>query len=126
MPWNQKSNRGWSPLHLAVYFGHTAVAKLLLEHDADVNIVNSVGDTPLHRAAYTGRHEAVTLLVQHKADIHVINAEGFSPKDVARNKDINKLLEAAENHRTLETSPKNSCRSVQEMATWTNTVQGCS
>ncbi|XP_071144219.1 oxysterol-binding protein-related protein 1-like isoform X2 [Mytilus edulis] len=100
---NQKSNRGWSPLHLAVYFGHTAVAKLLLEHDADVNIVNSVGDTPLHRAAYTGRHEAVTLLVQHKADIHVINAEGFSPKDVARNKDINQLLEAAENHENLET-----------------------
>ena len=50
-----KANLGWSPLHLASYFGHIEVATILLLHKADVNIVNQNGDTPLHRAAFTGR-----------------------------------------------------------------------
>lgn len=51
----QKANLGWTPLHLASYFGHFDVAELLLEHGAYVDSLNCEGDTPLHKAAYTGR-----------------------------------------------------------------------
>ncbi|KAL3200828.1 hypothetical protein MRX96_013096 [Rhipicephalus microplus] len=51
----QKANLGWTPLHLACYFGHFDVAELLLQHGAYVDVINREGDTPLHKAAYTGR-----------------------------------------------------------------------
>uniref|UniRef100_A0A8D0FYA8 Oxysterol binding protein like 1A n=1 Tax=Strix occidentalis caurina TaxID=311401 RepID=A0A8D0FYA8_STROC len=50
-----KSNMGWTPLHLACYFGHAVVVEGLLKAGADVNVLNDMGDTPLHRAAFTGR-----------------------------------------------------------------------
>src|SRR6266853_1039760 len=43
---------GWTPLHLAAFFGHTKIAELLIAHDADVaaRSRNSNGNTPLHAA----------------------------------------------------------------------------
>src|SRR5438876_5706632 len=47
---NAYSVDGWTPLHLAAFFGHTKVAELLLGLDADVTAKsrNSNGNTPLH------------------------------------------------------------------------------
>ncbi|KAG7228738.1 hypothetical protein INR49_008516 [Caranx melampygus] len=50
-----KSNLGWTPLHLACYFGHKDVVEELLKAGADVNLPNNIGDTALHKAAFTGR-----------------------------------------------------------------------
>ncbi|KAL3891287.1 hypothetical protein ACJMK2_003550 [Sinanodonta woodiana] len=93
-----KGKRGYSALHLAAYFGHRDVVQLLLENDADVNILNNDGDTPLHKAAYTGRESTVMLLLEHNADVNIRNAEDQTPKDVSQNKQIKKVLEAAEAH----------------------------
>lgn len=46
---------GWTPLHLATYFGHLHVVEYLLTRDADVNAINENGDTCLHKAAFIGR-----------------------------------------------------------------------
>jgi ankyrin repeat protein len=38
---------GYTPLHIAVYYGYFDIVPILLEHGADVNIQDSRGDTPL-------------------------------------------------------------------------------
>ncbi|XP_063155265.1 oxysterol-binding protein-related protein 1 isoform X2 [Candoia aspera] len=91
-----KSNLGWTPLHLACYFGHTSVVKDLLEVGADVNVLNDMGDTPLHRAAFTGRKEVVMLLLECDADTSIVNGNGQTAKEVTHNKEIQEMLEAVE------------------------------
>lgn len=46
---------GWTPLHLATYFGHKDVMEILLSKTVDINAINEVGDTCLHKAAFIGR-----------------------------------------------------------------------
>lgn len=92
----QKSNHGWTPLHLACYFGHESIVELLIKHGSDINVVNDTGDTPLHKASYTGREELVLLLLSKNADVFIRNSENQAAKDVAKNSDIKKLLQAAE------------------------------
>ncbi|XP_047443625.1 oxysterol-binding protein-related protein 1 isoform X2 [Mugil cephalus] len=91
-----KSNLGWTPLHLACYFGHTDVVEELLKAGADVNLPNNIGDTPLHKAAFTGRKEVVMLLLHYDACATVINGTALIPKDVTQNAEIRGMLEAAE------------------------------
>ncbi|XP_073535277.1 oxysterol-binding protein-related protein 1 isoform X1 [Phyllobates terribilis] len=91
-----KSNMGWTPLHLACYFGHREVVEELLKAGADVNVLNDMGDTPLHRAAFTGRKELVMLLLESNADTVGINGEGQTAADVAQEKEIKTMLEAAQ------------------------------
>lgn len=50
---------GWTPLHLATYFGHLHVCEYLLARNADVNAINENGDTALHKAAFIGREVRV-------------------------------------------------------------------
>lgn len=95
-----KSNLGWTPLHLATYFGHRDVMEILLHRDAEINAINDNGDTALHKAAFIGREDIVMLLLQHNADVNIINGEGRLPRDMTPTseigKEINKLLRAAE------------------------------
>ncbi|XP_008280194.1 oxysterol-binding protein-related protein 1 isoform X2 [Stegastes partitus] len=91
-----KSNLGWTPLHLACYFGHKDVVEELLKAGADVNLPNNIGDTPLHKAAFTGRKEVVMLLLHYDACATVINGTAQIPKDVTQNAEIRGMLEAAE------------------------------
>lgn len=91
-----KSNLGWTPLHLACYFGHKDVVEELLRVGADVNLPNNIGDTPLHKAAFTGRKEVVMLLLHYDACATVINGTAQIPKDVTQNAEIRGMLEAAE------------------------------
>ncbi|XP_059580145.1 oxysterol-binding protein-related protein 1 isoform X2 [Alligator mississippiensis] len=88
-----KSNLGWTPLHLACYFGHANVVEDLLKAGADLNVLNNMGDTPLHRAAFTGRKEVVMLLLQYNGDTSIVNGSGQTAKDVTHNKEIRNMLE---------------------------------
>uniref|UniRef100_A0A3B4X4V8 Oxysterol-binding protein n=1 Tax=Seriola lalandi dorsalis TaxID=1841481 RepID=A0A3B4X4V8_SERLL len=91
-----KSNLGWTPLHLACYFGHRDVVEELLKAGADVNLPNNIGDTALHKAAFTGRKEVVMLLLHYDACATVINGTAQIPKDVTQNAEVRSMLEAAE------------------------------
>ena len=72
-------NRSYSfrrtPLHWAAEKGHEAVARLLLEHKADVNARGISGCTALYQASEKGHEAVVRLLLDYNADV---NAEDSS------------------------------------------------
>src|SRR5919198_3897374 len=82
---NAFSADGWTPLHLAAYFGHTKIAEMLLGHGADVTARsrNATGNTALH-AALAGNHKLVAgLLLGHGADVNAADAAGWRPLHLA-------------------------------------------
>ena len=82
---NTYSADGWTPLHLAAFFGHTKIAELLLSSDADVaaRSRNSNGNTPLH-AALAGNHKMVAgLLIGRGGDVNASDAAGWRPLHLA-------------------------------------------
>lgn len=91
-----KSNQGWTPLHLASYFGHRDVAEVLLQNGASLDELNDAGDTPLHKAALTNREDVVLLLLEHGASVSTINGEGLRPGNLPRDTQVMKLIDAAE------------------------------
>jgi uncharacterized protein len=82
---NTFSGDGWTPLHLAAFFGHTKVTELLLTSGADVTArsKNTNGNTPLH-AALAGNHAFVGgLLMGAGADVDASDAAGWRPLHIA-------------------------------------------
>jgi uncharacterized protein len=82
---NAFSVDGWTPLHLAAFFGHTKLAELLLARGADVAAVSrgANGNTPLH-AALAGNHKMVAgLLIGGGADVNAADARGWRPLHLA-------------------------------------------
>src|SRR5690349_156764 len=82
---NSYSGDGWTPLHLAAFFGHPKIAELLLAHGADVAAMsrNANGNMPLH-AALAGNHKFVAgLLMGAGADVNAADAGGWRPLHIA-------------------------------------------
>lgn len=74
-----------SPLYVAVYCGHYSVVKMMLEHGADVNIKNSIGETSLLWAVNCQRTDLVKLLLEHDANANIRDIYLRSPLGTASN-----------------------------------------
>ena len=82
---NGYSGDGWTPLHLAAFFGHAKIVELLIAHDADVlaRSRGANGNTALH-AALAGNHTFVAgVLIGHGADVNAADAQGWRPLHLA-------------------------------------------
>jgi len=77
----QYSFDGWTPLHLAAFFGGYEAAKLLIERGADVNApsTNSMRNMPIHAAAAGNRTNLIALLLENGADPNVRQSGGWTP-----------------------------------------------
>jgi ankyrin repeat protein len=80
---------GWTPLHLAVYFGHKEAAALLLAHGADIHAwsENESHNQPLHAATAGSPKEGIppiaALLIEHGADVNTRQHGGWTPLHAA-------------------------------------------
>ncbi len=75
---------GWTPLHLAAFFGAERAANVLLSHGADHRRIarNAMANTPLHAAVAAKRLALVELLLAAGADPR-LECEGYTPLAIA-------------------------------------------
>lgn len=78
---------GWTPLHLACFFGGYEAVELLTERGADVNArsQNGMANMPIHAAAAGKRTAIVQLLLDKGADPNVQQQGGWTPTQQAVN-----------------------------------------
>jgi ankyrin repeat protein len=91
-----RSYDGWTPLHLAAFFGQPAAAERLLQAGADPLAVsdNSTANQPLH-AALAGREDrrVVELLIAGGADVRARAAAGYTPLHLAASRGNQELID---------------------------------
>ena len=75
---NEYSTSG-TPLMAAVFKNYLDITKMLLDLDADVDIVDANGNTALHYAVRFSYVEIIRLLIAKGADIELEDNKGFSP-----------------------------------------------
>jgi ankyrin repeat protein len=75
--------RSGTLLMKAATHGQLAVARVLLQHGADVQAVNQLGLTALHRAALANKPETIPLLLEHGADVNTSAVDGITPMGYA-------------------------------------------
>ena len=82
---NNFSRDGFTPLQLACYFNHEALALYLLEQGADVTLVsqNNMKIQALHAAATHGNLIIVKALLERGADPNARQQDDFTPLDEA-------------------------------------------
>jgi hypothetical protein len=80
-----KNLQGESPLVVAARSGHERVVEFMLDHNADINGVTSLGTSPLHAAA-EGDHQGIVLtLLNRGANINSVDLGGNTPLNGAVN-----------------------------------------
>lgn len=62
----------------------SSVARLLLEHGADISARDDKGFTPLHVAVHHGRVEVIHVLLKHGADIGAEDGAGETALQMVR------------------------------------------
>lgn len=93
--------RRTTELHSAAKNDEVQRLKVLIDHGANINCIDSDGASPLHLAAYVGAQKCVELLIKSNAKIDLEDDDGSTPlhnaciKKGAKQLDVVKLLLAA-------------------------------
>jgi uncharacterized protein len=85
------SSDGFTPLHLAAFFGQAETARVLIQAGADLSAVsrNQMKVQPLHSAAAARRDEVARLLIEAGADVNAVQEGGYTPiHAAAQNGDV--------------------------------------
>ncbi|HTI38314.1 MAG TPA: ankyrin repeat domain-containing protein [Vicinamibacterales bacterium] len=93
---NDVAYDGWTPLHLAAFFGQLEAAKRLVEAGASLDAIsqNSTRNTPLH-AAVAGRHADVALLlIDRGASVSLEDHGRHTPLHIAAENNLADVVRA--------------------------------
>ena len=82
---NSYAYDGWTPLHLAAFFGRRTAAERLMAAGADLAAQsrNALANTPLHAAVAGGHVDVSLLLIERGADVSAGDAGGHTPLHIA-------------------------------------------
>ena len=78
------TDRGETPLHVAVWAGASRNVSLLLSNKADASVVDALGSSAIHQAARWGVEEVIVEFIGHGSDLGLANSLGLDPELVAR------------------------------------------
>ncbi|XP_015769912.1 PREDICTED: putative ankyrin repeat protein RF_0580 [Acropora digitifera] len=67
------------PLHGAAEYSSIDAARVLLDHGAEINMQDLIGNTALHIACEHNQGEMKAFLLSHGADKNVVNSDGKTP-----------------------------------------------
>jgi len=97
---NAKTFDGMTAMHYAAMSGQTNMLKLLLAHQAEINVATTnEGWTPLHFAAMFGQMDAVQLLLDNHADINAkARYGGATPLHLALQRGQTNVVELLQQH----------------------------
>jgi ankyrin repeat protein len=79
---NTTNKNGFTPLILASYYHKTAIARLLLENRAKIDVRSDMG-TALMAATYKGDNEMVELLLEYQQNVNLTDNKGASALHLA-------------------------------------------
>lgn len=87
-----------TPLHSAAAADSMLICRMLLEHGAEVNVIQQGGFTPLHAAVQNGNVQVVQLFLQSGAKVNTRNLQGMTALTMAKeskNEEVISVLLAA-------------------------------
>jgi ankyrin repeat protein len=110
---NAKTESGLTPLHIAAENGHTALIKLFLKFDANIDAVENTEECiPLHLATLNQQVKAMKMLLENGADVNATKCNGMNVLHIMAliNPEISKESEFIENyHEIIKTFLKYGC-----------------
>ena len=89
---NIQRNGGWTALHICADWNRPEIARMLVDAGADLNIQDDDGWTALHVCAIRNHPEIARMLIDAGADKIITNNKGKLPYDLAKSKELKKLL----------------------------------
>ena len=103
---------GSTPLHHAVTRVDFEMVSELINHGADVNIVDKDNLSPLYIAAEIGSHKIATMLLMKGADINISrDSDEMTPLLIASGKGNSEIVELLLSHQSINVSACNADKS---------------
>ncbi|XP_069119150.1 ankyrin repeat domain-containing protein 46-like [Argopecten irradians] len=104
---NEQDGCGRTVLFIPVCRGQAVLVKLLIEHGADVRVLDNNDNSALH---WCGNTEVLELLVEYGGDISQRNKLGLTPRDMASRRGVAPYILDVFSHLEKQMVKKNTTR----------------
>ena len=95
---NIRNSSGWTPFHIACYWGYMDIVAVLVENDADIHAKDESDQTPLHLSCARGHRDVVQLLFDKGVDINAKTYKGETSLDIAKRYGHQNIVELLQKH----------------------------
>lgn len=116
---NAISPDGWTPLHLASFFGNILVVKYLVMSGGDINAVsrNNLKNQPLNAATASNHTDIAKFLIQNGADVNFAQHGGVTPLHEAAHNGNDELVQIFLSHGAIAAAKDEAGETALDKAT---------